>query len=141
MAADLVEPTATVVPIATDADLIAVRKVLRAEAARAGLGLVPQTKIVTAGSELARNILRYATGSRGTLRVEQVRDGERAGIRATFSDEGPGIDDVEAALQDGFSTDGSMGLGLPGSRRLVDDFEIASAKGIGTTVTIVTWRR
>jgi serine/threonine-protein kinase RsbT len=141
MATDLADPTEVVVPIASEADLIHVRQVLRAESGRAGLGLVAQTKFITAGSELARNILIYATGARGELRVEQVRADGRQGVRATFSDEGPGIEDLEAALRDGFSTKGSLGLGLPGSKRLVDEFTITSVKGVGTTVVIVTWRR
>ena len=125
----------------SEADLIHVRQLLRAEAVRAGLGLVDQTKLVTAGSELARNILVYATGSRGEVTVEHANDGERQGVRAVFSDEGPGIEDVDAAMRDGFSTRGSLGLGLPGSKRLVDELTITSAKGSGTTVTIVKWRR
>jgi serine/threonine-protein kinase RsbT len=137
------DPTdaAAVVAIGSEADLITVRRRLRAESERAGLGLVDQTKLVTAGSELARNILNYATGSRGELRTEQVISGERRGVRATFSDSGPGIPDLEAALTDGFSTGGSLGLGLPGSRRLVDEMEITSAPGSGTTVVIVKWKR
>lgn len=130
-----------VVTIASETDLIRVRQVLREQAKTAGLGIVDETKLVTAGSELARNILNYATGARGELRVEQLQSGERAGVRATFSDEGPGIEDVEAALADGFSTNSSLGLGLPGSKRLVDELSIDSAKGTGTTVVIVKWRR
>ncbi|MGF7238828.1 MAG: ATP-binding protein [Frankia sp.] len=136
--ADVPEVT---VAIAAEADLILVRQVLRAEAQRSDLGLVDQTKLVTAGSELARNVLTYATGSRGELRVEEVRSGVRRGVRATFFDDGPGIDDVDAAMADGFSTGGSLGLGLPGSRRLADEMTITSAKGSGTTVVIVKWRR
>ena len=140
MATELTEQVA-VVRIATEPDLIIVRQRLRAEAMAAGLGLVDQTKLVTAGSELARNILNYATDSRGELRIEQVQSGERRGVRATFSDEGPGIEDLEAALRDGFSTAGSLGLGLPGSKRLADELEITSALGSGTTVVIVKWGR
>jgi serine/threonine-protein kinase RsbT len=134
-------PTAIVVPIVAEADLIHVRQILRAAAEHAGLGLVDQTKLVTAGSELARNILTHATGSRGEVRVEQVRAQGRAGVRATFSDEGPGIEDLDAALTDGFSTKGSLGLGLPGSKRLVDELSISSTKGSPTTVVIVKWQR
>lgn len=138
MAHELAEATA--VAIASEADLIHVRQVLRAEAVRAGLGLVDQTKLVTAGSELARNILTYATGSRGSMLVEQVAAAGRTGVRATFADDGPGIEDIEAALTDGFSTTGSLGLGLPGSRRLVDELEIGSSSS-GTTVVVVKWKR
>jgi serine/threonine-protein kinase RsbT len=134
-------PARVVALVDSEADLIHVRQLLRVEAVRAGLGLVDQTKLVTAGSELARNILVYATGSRGEVTVERASDGERQGVRAAFSDEGPGIEDVEAAMRDGFSTRGSLGLGLPGSKRLVDELTITSAKGSGTRVTIVKWRR
>jgi serine/threonine-protein kinase RsbT len=129
------------VTITTEADLIRVRQMLRGEAQRAGLGLVDETKFVTAGSELARNILTYATGARGTVRVEQVLLGSRRGVRATFSDDGPGIPDVGAAFTDGYSTSGSLGLGLPGARRLVDDLTLTSSAGEGTTVVIVKWTR
>jgi serine/threonine-protein kinase RsbT len=128
------------VAIATEADLIRVRQALRAAAQEAGLGLVDSTKLITAGSELTRNILTYATGARGTLRVEQVQAKGRAGVRAVFTDQGPGIADVDAALTDGYSTGGSMGLGLPGSRRLVDELTIETSPS-GTSVTVVKWTR
>lgn len=127
--------------ISDQTDLIRVRKALRAQSRSAGLGLVDETKLITAGSELTRNILKYATGSRGRLRAEQVSAGGRRGVRATFTDEGPGIEDVGAALTDGFSTSGSLGLGLPGAQRLVDDLTVTSAPGSGTTVVIEKWRR
>ncbi len=129
-----------VLTIADETDLIRVRQILRAEAEDVGLGLVDLTKLVTAGSELARNIITYATGARGTLRVERLLPSARRGIQATFSDEGPGIADLDAALTDGFSTSGSLGLGLPGSRRLVDEMTIES-DAEGTTVVIVKWAR
>ncbi|MHA4812967.1 ATP-binding protein [Streptomyces aculeolatus] len=127
--------------ISDQTDLIRVRQALRAQARSAGLGLVDETKLITAGSELARNILKYATGARGRLRAEQVAAGGRRGVRATFTDEGPGIEDVGAALTDGFSTGGSLGLGLPGARRLVDELTLTSAPGSGTTVVIEKWQR
>lgn len=127
--------------IIDESDLIRVRKVLRTEAEATGLGLVDTTKLITAGSELARNILNYATDGRGRISVEQVYRQGRRGVRATFSDAGPGIADVELAMTDGFSTRGSMGLGLPGARRLVDDMTLTSAAGSGTTVVIVKWQR
>lgn len=129
------------IAIIDESDLILVRQALRLRAQEAGLGLVDQTKLVTAGSELARNIINYATGGRGVLRVERVLANRRVGIRATFSDEGPGIADLDAALTDGFSTGGSLGLGLPGSRRLVDEMTLDSAPGSGTTVVITKWQR
>ncbi|GAA1999308.1 anti-sigma regulatory factor [Catenulispora subtropica] len=140
MTAELTGPAVTTVEIATEADLIRVRQALRAACERAGLGLVDSTKLITAGSELTRNILTYATRSRGLLTVEQVHAQGRSGVRASFADSGPGIPDVAAALTDGFSTGGSMGLGLPGSRRLVDELEIDTSPA-GTTVTVVKWGR
>ena len=129
------------VTIADDTALVEVRRVLRAHARAAGLSLVEETKLITAGSELARNILTHTTDARGRLYVEQLADSRRRGVRATFTDEGPGIEDLDAALKDGFSTVGSLGLGLPGSRRLVDEMPITSSSGTGTAVVIVKWRR
>jgi serine/threonine-protein kinase RsbT len=134
-------PIPSVVDISTEADLLRVRTMLRQHAVSAGFGLVDQTKLVTAGSELARNILRYAIGGRGDLSVDIVESRGRIGLRAVFSDDGPGIADIDAALGDGFSTGGSLGLGLPGARRLVDEFDIVSGPGTGTRVTLVKWKR
>ena len=131
---------ATVVPVAAEADLIRVRQALRAAAQQAGLGLVDTTKLITAGSELARNILTYATGSKGRLRVEQAAARGRRGVKATFSDDGPGIEDVDKALTDGYSSGGSLGLGLPGAQRLTDEMTITTSPQ-GTTVTITKWAR
>lgn len=133
-----VQAAAETVVIATEADLLRVRSALRAQAQQAGLGLTATTKLVTAGSELARNILRYATGSEGTVYIRQCT-GPRHGVRAVFRDNGPGIGDLDTAMQDGFTTAGGLGLGLPGSRRLVDDFHIESEPGRGTTVAIEQW--
>ena len=141
MALPLADEVAAEVAITAEADLIRVRQLLRSEAQRAGLGLVDQTKLVTAGSELARNILTYATGSRGRVLAELVQRAGRRGVRATFSDDGPGIEDIDAAFTDGYSTSGSLGLGLPGSRRLVDELTLASSPVEGTTVVIVKWAR
>jgi serine/threonine-protein kinase RsbT len=124
-----------------EADLLRVRSALRAEAQRAGLGLTAETRLVTAGSELARNIIRYATHGQGSASIEQLAGGGRRGVRAVFSDTGPGIADLDQAMRDGFSTAGSLGLGLPGSRRLVDEFTIDSGAGRGTTVVIAQWGR
>ena len=140
MAAELTEAGPASVAIATEADLIRVRQALRSHADAAGLGLVDSTKLITAGSELTRNILTYATSAKGLLRVAQVHDGGRSGVRATFTDDGPGIADVRAAMTDGYSTGNSLGLGLPGSRRLVDEMTVDSGES-GTTVTVVKWTR
>ena len=126
------------VEIVDETDLILVRQSLRTVGQAAGLGLVAQTKFITAGSEVARNILKYATSGRGHLSTEQVLLGGRHGPRATFSDEGPGISDITMAMTDGFSTSGSLGLGLPGAKRLVDEMEIASDEH-GTTIVLTMW--
>jgi serine/threonine-protein kinase RsbT len=123
--------------IRSDQDVVRVRQFVRTLAVAVKLSLVDQTKLVTAASELARNVLRYA--HRGHMFVEPLTHGERGGVRVTFEDEGPGIEDVELALRDGYSTGDSLGIGLPGAKRLVDDLSIASAPGRGTTVVITTW--
>jgi serine/threonine-protein kinase RsbT len=135
------ETTALTYAIDGEADLLKVRSALRAEGQDAGLGLTAVTKLVTAGSELARNIVRYATHGQGRVSIETAVDGDRRGVRARFTDAGPGIADLEQAMTDGFSSAGSLGLGLPGSRRLVDEFFIDSAPGRGTTVVIAQWSR
>jgi len=127
--------------IREESDLLRIRSVLRAEAQNVGMGLTAATKLITAGSELARNIVRYALHGQGEVLIERVSDGERQGVRAVFSDAGPGIADVEQAMRDGFSSAGSLGLGLPGTRRLVDEFSIDSEPGRGTTVVIAQWSR
>lgn len=122
-------------------DLLLVRQTLRKHAREAGLGLVDETKVITAASELARNILKYSNGAGGRLRVELLERSGRKGVRATFEDSGPGIEDVALALKDGYSTGGSLGLGLPGAKRLVDEFSIESTLNRGTTVQITKWAR
>ena len=125
--------------ISSDADVVRVRQLARALAVTAQLSLVDQTKLVTAVSELARNTLVYGGG--GAAEVEVVTDGERRGVRAAFTDMGPGIADVRLALTDGWSSGTGMGLGLPGAKRLVDDFDLQSSPGAGTTVSVVKWSR
>jgi serine/threonine-protein kinase RsbT len=120
-------------------DVVRVRQAVRTHAAAAGLSLVDQTKIITAASELARNMVDYGGG--GQVRFEIVNDGRRRGLRLTFEDRGPGIADIELAMKDGYTTGNGLGLGLPGARRLVDDFDIQTAPGQGTTVTLVKWGR
>jgi serine/threonine-protein kinase RsbT len=131
----------TTVLIGGEADLLRVRSTMRECAHRAGLGLTATTKVVTAGSELARNILRYATGGQGVASIEEASNGQRRGVRAVFTDDGPGIADLDLAMHSGYSTAGGLGLGLPGSRRLVDEFAIDSARGRGTRVAICQWDR
>jgi serine/threonine-protein kinase RsbT len=124
--------------IRSDADVVAVRQAVRTWAAGLGFGLVDQTKIVTAASELARNTLDYGGG--GTVLLEALSEGARHGLRLTFEDHGPGIPDVEQALKDGYTTGKGMGLGLGGARRLTHEFAIRSAVGQGTRVTITRWK-
>ncbi|MBM7775619.1 serine/threonine-protein kinase RsbT [Actinokineospora baliensis] len=127
------------IPIAADEDVVRVRQVVRSFAQRARLSLVDQTKLVTATSELARNTLTYGGG--GSAVVELLGEGRRQGVRASFQDEGPGIPDLTLALTDGWTSGRGMGLGLSGARRLVDEFELDSEVGRGTTVTVVKWSR
>lgn len=124
--------------IHTSDDVVFVRQVVRRSAVELGFSLVDQTKIVTASSELARNTLHHGGG--GVVIVEILDEGTRRGLRLTFSDEGPGIRDVEMALKDGFTTGSGLGLGLGGARRLSNEFRIDSRPGAGTRVTIVRWR-
>lgn len=138
----LADPSAlTIVTIAGEADMLRVRSAMRAYARQAGLGLTATTKVVTASSELARNILRYATGGQGTVAIEEASSGRKRGVRAVFTDSGPGIADLDLAMRPGFSSADSLGLGLSGSRLLVDEFYIDSAPGRGTKVAICQWDR
>ncbi|HEY9655517.1 MAG TPA: anti-sigma regulatory factor [Crinalium sp.] len=118
--------------------VVLVRQAVRHFAVAIGFGLVDQTKIVTAASELARNTLDYGGG--GTMMLETLQVGERRGLRLTFEDQGPGISDIEMALKDGFTTGKGLGMGLSGAKRLASEFEIESAVGKGTRVTIVRWK-
>ena len=127
-------------PIQSGDDVVRVRQFVRNAAADNGLSLVDQTKLVTAASELARNTLVHGGG--GTARVEVVKSANgRAGVKLYFTDEGPGITDIELALTDGWTTGTGLGLGLSGARRLVDQFELTSASGAGTSVVVVKWSR
>ncbi|HET9254833.1 MAG TPA: ATP-binding protein [Pseudonocardiaceae bacterium] len=126
-------------PVRTGDDVVRVRQLVRTRAKAVRLSLVDQTKLVTAASELARNIVTY--GGAGTVRVETITKGGRHAVRATFSDTGPGIPDVELALTDGWTSGTGLGLGLSGARRLVDEFDIDTEVGKGTTVTVVKWTR
>ena len=124
-------------PVRTGEDVVRVRQEVRNRAVQAGFGLVDQTKIVTAASELGRNTLDYGGG--GTVRLEVLQESGRRGIRLTFEDKGPGIPDTERALKDGYTTGGGLGLGLGGARRLCSEFSIDSRPGEGTKVTIARW--
>lgn len=125
-------------PIQTENDVVLVRHAVRKWAIDSGFSLVDQTKVITAASELARNVLMYGNG--GTVKLEMLTEGIRRGLRLTFDDQGPGIPDIELALRDGYTTGGGLGLGLSGSKRLMNEFEIVSTVGSGTRVTIAKWK-
>jgi serine/threonine-protein kinase RsbT len=132
----IVEKSDTVA-IRSPEDVVRVRQEVRKRAVALGFSLVDQTKIVTAASEIARNTIDYAGG--GELRLESVRAGMRRGLRLVFTDQGPGIPDMDLAISDGYSTGGGLGLGLGGAKRLCNEFELRSAPGEGTIVTLVRW--
>lgn len=124
--------------IQREQDVVPFRNRVKEYAVKIGMGLVNQTKLITAASELVRNMLRYAQG--GEVLIEVVSRGRENGVRLTFMDKGPGIADIDQAMKDGFSTGRSLGLGLPGTKRLVSEFNIRSQVGEGTTVTIIKWK-
>jgi serine/threonine-protein kinase RsbT len=123
--------------VRSDDDVVRARRVARELATSAGLRLVDQTKFITAVSELARNMTRYAGG--GEIELAVVRNGGRRGVEAIFADQGPGIEDVERAMRNGFTTGNGLGLGLGGAKRLVHEFSIDTAPGSGTRVTVIMW--
>ena len=125
-------------PIRTDGDVVFVRQAVRNLAVELKFGLVDQTKIVTAASELARNTLDYGGG--GSVRLEVIEDGLKRGLRLTFEDTGPGIADIQQAMKDGFTSGKGMGLGLGGAKRLTHEFSIHSEVGVGTRVTVTRWK-
>ena len=120
------------------ADVVTARQTVRLWCVDVGFSLVDQTKMVNAASELARNTIDYGGG--GTVRLDSLEDGVRRGLRLTFEDAGPGIADVQRALQDGFTSGKGLGLGLGGARRLVNEFDITSKVGEGTRVVITRWK-
>jgi serine/threonine-protein kinase RsbT len=126
-------------PITGDDDVVRVRQLVRACAVATRLTLVDQTKLVTAASELARNTLVHGEGGRAEVQI--VANGRRKGVRIVFIDEGPGIPDLDLAFTDGYTTKGGLGLGLSGARRLMDEFDVQTVPGRGTTVTAVKWER
>lgn len=131
-------PTKVVMTIINETDVIPFRNRVKEYAVRIGMGLVNQTKLITSASELARNMLKYARG--GKVSIEVVANGATTGIQLIFRDEGPGIPDIGLAMKDGYSTTKSLGLGLPGTKRLMSEFKIESTVGKGTTVTVIKWK-
>lgn len=125
--------------ILEESDIVIARQRAGQLAKKIGMGVVDQTKIATATSELARNIVRYA--KTGEVIIEEVDNGITTGLQLTFKDRGPGIANVAMAMRDGFSSGGGMGLGLSGAKRLVNEFEIQSEAGVGTTIVVKKWKR
>jgi serine/threonine-protein kinase RsbT len=134
-----VEPDAVHVPIERDGDVVVARQMGRELAVKVGFSGSDLTIIATAISEIARNILSYA--QQGEMVLSPVKTGDRSGILVVGRDSGPGIPDIERAMRDGYSTGRSLGLGLPGAKRLMDEFEVASQAGKGTVVTMKKWVR
>lgn len=124
--------------IVREQDVVPFRNRVKEYAVKIGMSLVNQTKLITGASELVRNMLKYARG--GVVSIEVISKGRDNGIRLIFEDKGPGIPDIARAMTDGFTTGKSMGLGLPGTKRLMNEFEITSEPGKGTTVTVVKWK-
>ena len=124
--------------VRSSTDIVLIRQAVRTWTGELGFSLVDQTKMITAASELARNLLEYGGG--GTVRFEVLQETAKRGLRLTFEDQGPGIADLDRAMTDGYSTGKGMGLGLGGAKRLVNEFEILSRVGEGTRVTITRWR-
>ena len=124
--------------ITREQDVVPFRNRVKEFAVKIGMSLVNQTKLITAASELVRNMLKYANGGKTILEI--ISSGGQSGIKLTFEDQGPGIKDIKLAMQDGFSTGKSLGLGLPGTKRLVNEFDIKSEPGKGTIVTIIHWK-
>lgn len=127
-----------IISINSSSDVVLVRQAVRQFAVELAFSLINQTKIVTGASELARNTLEHGGG--GTVNIEALDRGTRRGLRLTFEDSGPGIPDIELALKDGFTTGNGLGMGLSGTKRLVNEFEIVSRVGEGTRITITKWK-
>jgi serine/threonine-protein kinase RsbT len=135
-------PREWMVRVAGEEGIVAARQQARETAKELGFGLVDQSRIATAVSELTRNVVRYATGGQGDVLIRELEPSAKGvGIEVVVRDDGPGIANVEQALREGFSTGTGLGMGLPGTRRLMDEMAIDSAPGRGTTVSIRKWRR
>ncbi|ABM33539.1 anti-sigma regulatory factor [Paracidovorax citrulli] len=134
----MADDTSGTLPLESEQHIVLCRQAVRTLCGRLRFSLVDQTKVITAASELSRNTLVHGGG--GRMRWELLDQAGRSGLRMHFEDEGPGIADLQLALADGWTSGGGMGLGLPGSRRLVNDFDIRTAPGQGTCVTITKWK-
>lgn len=125
-------------PLVSEQDVVLARQAVRKASRQAGFSIVEQTKMVTAASELARNAVVYGGG--GKLELEIVEKNSRRGVQLTISDQGPGIKDLTLAMKDGYTTGSGLGMGLPGAKRLVNDFTITSQPGAGTTIIVTRWK-
>jgi len=134
----LIVEASDTISVSTSEDVVKVRQKVRAQAVALGFSLVDQTKIVTAASEIGRNTILHGGG--GRMDMDTVRQGGRVGLRLVFTDKGPGIPDIARAMTDGYTTRGGLGLGLSGSKRLSNEFDIKSTPGEGTTVTLIRWK-
>ena len=127
-----------VLPIKSDEDVVRLRKLVREQLVSIGFGLIDQTKMITAASELARNTLKYGKGGEG--HVLMLKESTKVGVELVFTDDGPGIVDIDLALTDGYTSGGGLGLGLSGAKKLSDEFDIETEIGFGTTVIIRKWK-
>ncbi len=125
-------------PLVVSEDVVRMRQTLKEEMVKLGFSVIEQTKMITAASELARNTLRYGGG--GHAEIDVLTQSGKRGVLAAFVDQGPGIENLDLAFTDGYTSGGGMGLGLPGARRLADEFEIETAPGQGCRVTIIKWK-
>ncbi|OAI43753.1 serine/threonine protein kinase [bacterium SCGC AG-212-C10] len=130
----------TILPIKGEADIVAARSLARKVAVEIGFGAMDQSRIATAVSELARNVVRYATNGEGEVRVARVERDGQAGIEIIVEDRGPGIPDIPRAMEQGFTSGKGLGLGLGGTKRLMDEMELTSTVGVGTKVAVRKWR-
>jgi serine/threonine-protein kinase RsbT len=124
--------------ISKDQDVVSFRNRVKEYAVKIGMSVVNQTKLITAASELVRNMLKYANGGKVTLQI--VSRNNMTGVKLIFEDQGPGIEDIKLAMQDGYTTGKSLGMGLPGAKRLVNEFDIKSELGKGTWVSVIRWK-
>lgn len=134
----MVGPKSEALPLVREQDVVLARQAIRSAARQLGFTIVDQTKLVTAASELARNAVVHGGG--GTVVWETVAENGRQGLRLTFNDSGPGIEDTKLAMKDGWTSGTGLGMGLPGAKRLVNEFQLVSKPGVGTTVTIIRWK-
>jgi serine/threonine-protein kinase RsbT len=132
------EPECGTVNIDVETDVAVARRVVRDVAGKLGFGVTETARIVTAASELGRNVFKYA--GKGIMRWRKVQKGTATGVELCFEDQGPGIVDLDAAMRDGYSTGGGLGMGLPGAKRLMDEIDIRSVPGEGTKVSVTKWR-